>query len=176
MLCGLGVVAATGCGSQPARGPAGVDRAFALDWHDRANGLAVTYTASRLRLRGGRWSAVVTVHNGSPKALYETGWEPPDSNGVTWYGPALVFSGNDVLGERRLIYLPADSEAPRTPYPLRPGATWRGTIGGRLPRAPALPRGRPIWLRYPMFGIGAPWDGANSALAVQWISAKGVEL
>jgi hypothetical protein len=31
-------------------------------------------------------------------------------------------------------------------------------------------------VRYPVFGVGQPWDGLNTALAVQWISEKAVRL
>lgn len=82
----------------------------------------------------------------------------------------------DVLGSRRLIFVVADTERPAVPYPLPPGATWSGTIGGPLPSKPLIPRGSPVWVRYPTFGIGAPWDGTNAALAVTWISDKSVEL
>jgi hypothetical protein len=95
---------------------------------------------------------------------------------VTWNGPALVYSGEDVLGTRRLIYVPAEKETPDIAFPLRSGSTWRGTIEGKIPAAPALPRRDEIWVRYPVFGLGQPWDGQNTALAVQWISAKAVEL
>jgi hypothetical protein len=94
---------------------------------------------------------------------------------VTWNGPALVYSGLDVLGNRRLIYLPADTEQPKLPSPLRDGATWRGTIGGKLPATPPLPRRREIWLRYPVFGVGQPPETSTLA-PVQWISEKAVEL
>jgi hypothetical protein len=81
-----------------------------------------------------------------------------------------------VLGSRRLIYLAADSETPALPYPLKAGASWTGTIGGKIPSSPVIPRGQPIWLRYPVFGIGRPWDGIDAALGLQWISSKGVQL
>jgi hypothetical protein len=45
-----------------------------------------------------------------------------------------------------------------------------------IPQRPALPRGRPIWVRYPVFGLGRPWDYLTPSLAVQWISGKGVQL
>ncbi len=81
-----------------------------------------------------------------------------------------------MLGNRRLLYFPADREVPAIPLPLRGGATWRGTIGGTIPDAPPIARGRPIWFRYPMFGIGQVWDELNPALSVQWISNRGVTL
>jgi hypothetical protein len=165
-----------GCGSQ-SRSPAQkIERTFDVAWRDRANSVAITYTTRDLRFHDGRWSAELTVHNGSNKPLYEAAWAPPDSNGLTWNGPALVYSGLDVLGSRRLIYVAAVEEKPDIPFPLRPGATWRGTIEGKVPNEPQLPHGKPIWVRYPVFGIGQPWDGANTALAVQWISDKSVEL
>jgi hypothetical protein len=174
ILCGLVVAVAAGCGTESREAPT-IDRAFAIDWHDRASSVAIAYTARRLTLGDGRWSAEVTVHNGTGKPLYEAIWEPAGSNGVTWNGPALVYSGLDVLGTRRLIYLPADVEQPKMPFPLRDGATWRGTIGGRLPTTPALPRRRQIWLRYPVFGVGQPPE-ASTLPPVQWISEKAVEL
>jgi hypothetical protein len=172
--CVLAVALATACASSR---PASVriERTFDIHWHDHASSLDVSYTASDLVFHGGRWSARVSVHNGSPQALYEVAWST-DAQHITWNGPALVFSGLDVLGNRRLIYFPADRETPAIPLPLRSGATWRGTIGGSIPDKPSLPRGRPIWVRYPVFGIGQPWDGFNAATAVQWISNRGVTL
>jgi hypothetical protein len=165
-----------GCGSQPVTGARTIERSFDVAWRDRATSVAVTYTARHVTFHDGRWSAEVTVHNASGKPLYEAAWSPPDSNGVTWNGPALVYSGLDVLGSRRLIYVPASKEQPEIPFPLRDGATWRGRIEGKIPTEPQLPRGRPIWVRYPVFGIGRPWDGASAALAVQWISNSAVQL
>lgn len=107
--------------------------------------------------------------------LYETRWAG-STDWSLWNGPALVYSGVDVLGDRRLIYLPADREEPAIPQPLGPGATWHGTIGGVLSQRPALPHGRPIWLRYPVFGLGRPWDYVSPSLAVQWISDRSVQL
>jgi hypothetical protein len=49
-------------------------------------------------------------------------------------------------------------------------------VSGPIPDAPPLPHGRPIWIRYPVFGIGQIWDGINPALAVQWISDRSVAL
>ena len=120
----------------------------------------------------------MTVHNGTTEPLYEADWRPPESVNpfFTWNGPAIVFNGLDVLGNRRLIYFPADREEPALPYPLRPGQTWTGTIGGRLPPRPALPRRTAIWFRYPLFGLGKPWDNITTTDVVQWISDKSVEL
>jgi hypothetical protein len=109
-------------------------------------------------------------------ALYQAIWSPPGSDGVTWNGPALVYSGLDVLQQRRLIFVPADREQPNMPFPLAPGATWRGTISGNVPASPPLPRADEIWLRFPVFGIGHVWDGVSQALAVAWISRKAVRL
>jgi hypothetical protein len=95
---------------------------------------------------------------------------------MTWNGPALVYSGLDVLGSRRLIYVPADREVPDIPYPLPRGATWSGTISGAVPADPKLPHGSPIWVRYPVLGVGQPWDGVTPTAAVQWISTKAIEL
>jgi hypothetical protein len=154
---------------------ADVERGFAVDWHDRANAVDVRYAVTSIRFHGGRWSAGISVRNASTQPLYETPWAP-DSNHIRWDGPALVFSGLDVLGDRRLIYFPADREEPTIPLPLRPGALWRGTVSGPVPDAPPLPPGEPIWVRYPVFGIGQVWDGVNPALAVQWISNRSVTL
>lgn len=168
------VAVTAGCGTT-ARGPT-IERTFDVDWHDRASQVDVTYTARRILLHDGRWSAQVTVHNKSGSPLYEAVWAPPGDPGTTWNGPALVYSGLDVLGSRRLIFVPADTEQPRLPVPLANGATWHGTIGGKLPIKPALPHGTTIWLRYPMFGLGRPYDGYTTSLAVQWISDKGFQL
>lgn len=118
----------------------------------------------------------MTVTNKTDKPLYEASWTDPASKWTSWNGPALVYSGLDVLENRRLIYVPASSEAPAIPNPLRPGATWSGVVEGAIPPVPKIPHGQPIWIRYPVFGIGQPWDGSNAALAVQWISAKAVQL
>jgi hypothetical protein len=104
-------------------------------------------------------------------------WSPPGNDSWrVWNGPALVYSGLDVLGNRRLIYVAADREEPNIPYPLKPRATWRGTISGKIPAEPRLPRATDIWVRYPVFGIGHAWDGTNPAEAIQWISQKAVQL
>ena len=113
--------ALAGCGSQSGTGASPIERSFDVAWRDRAASVAVTYTARHVTFHDGRWSAEVTVHNGSGKPLYEAAWSPPDSNGVTWNGPALVYSGLDVLGTRRLIYVPASKEEPEIPFPLRDG-------------------------------------------------------
>ena len=115
------------------------------------------------------------MHNGTGKPLYESAWEPPGSNGTTWNGPALVYSGLDVLGNRRLIYLPADREEPSISLPLREGATWHGTIGGKLPASPALPgagRSGCATRSSPSGQAG----GTNASPPVQWISDKSVQL
>jgi hypothetical protein len=163
----------TACGSRSPSVP--IDRSFAVDWHDRANALDVRYAVRSIRFHDGRWSARIAVENRSTKPLFETAWAL-DSSHIRWDGPALVFSGFDVLGTRRLIYFPADREEPTIPRPLRPGARWDGTVSGTLPEAPPLPRREPIWVRYPEFGIGQVWDGLNPALAVQWISDRSVTL
>jgi hypothetical protein len=165
-----------GCGTGAGHPAHDLERSFALDWHDRASSIAVSYRTTLISFHDGRWSARITVRNGSDTPLYETDWAPPGDLGTTWNGPALVYPGLDVLGNRRLIYLAADSEEPALPYPLRAGATWSGTIGGKLPEEPRVTRARPIWLRYPTFGIGRPWDNFSPALAVEWISNKAVQL
>ena len=147
-----------------------------MSWHDRASELDMEYSASRVVFHGGRWSARISVHNGTDKPMYETGWSPPHSNHFTWYGPALVFSGKDVLGNERLLFFAADTETPRLPFPLQPGRSWTGTVGGALLDNPRVPSGEPIWVRYPMFGIGEPWDGVTTTSAVQWLSQKSVQL
>lgn len=164
---------AAGCGATE-RGPA-IERTFDVDWHDRASQVDVRYAARHIVFHDGRWSAEVTVRNRSGSPLYEAVWSPPGDPGTTWNGPALVYSGLDVLGTKRLIFVPADTEKPKLPVPLANGATWHGTVGGKLPEKPALPRGTTIWLRYPMFGLGRPYDGTPSS-GVQWISDKGFQL
>jgi hypothetical protein len=167
------VVTTTACGSR-SESPL-IERAFTVDWHDRANAVDVRYAVTSIRFHDGRWSARISVANRSGKPLYETAWAA-DLSHIRWDGPAIVFAGLDVLGNRRLIYFPADREEPAIPLPLRPGATWHGTVSGKLPDAPPLPRGKQIWVRYPEFGIGQVWDGLNPALAVQWISDRSVTL
>ena len=165
-----------GCGSGAADGTQDVERTFHVSWHEHASQLDMRYATTQVAFHGGRWSARISVHNGTTKPMYETNWSPPDSSHFTWNGPALVFNGLDVLGNRRLIYFAADTESPHLPYPLKPGATWTGTIGGPLAVKPIVPKGEPIWIRYPMFGIGEPWDDITTTSAVQWLSEKSVEL
>lgn len=154
-----------------------VERTYDVAWRDHASSLDLRYTTTQVAFHDGRWSARITIANHSDKPLYEPAWTPPTGSRYSaWYGPALVYNGTDVLGSRRLIFVVADTERPAVPYPLPPGATWSGTIGGPLPSKPLIPRGSPVWVRYPTFGIGAPWDGTNAALAVTWISDKSVEL
>jgi hypothetical protein len=165
-----------GCGSA-ARGPAtNIERTFDVHWRDHANAYPVRYRVDGITFHDGRWSVRATVVNATAGPLYEATWAPPGSNGVTWNGPALVYSGRDVLGNRRLIFVPADRETPDIAFPLRRGATWRGTIEGKIPATPPLPHDDEIWFRYPVFGVGQVWDGVNSALAVQWISERAVLL
>ena len=173
----LATILAAGCGAQTAStGPPKIDRTFDVEWHDKATSIPVSYVTHRLFFHDGRWSADVTIRNESDKPLYETVWSQ-DKAGFRWDGPALVYSGLDVLGARRLIYVPADDERPELPFPLRPGQSWRGTVSGKVPSKPALPRNSDIWLRFPVFGIGQKWSTYdNPALAVQVISERGVTL
>jgi hypothetical protein len=164
-----------GCGSS-AGGAGNVERSFDVHWRDQANAHPVRYRIDGITFHDGRWSVRATVTNATRDPLYEATWSPPGDIGVTWNGPALVYSGLDVLGSRRLIFVPADTETPDIAFPLRPGATWHGTIGGKIPATPPLPHKDDIWVRYPVFGVGQAWDGVNNALAVQWISAKAVQL
>ena len=170
------VLAAAGCGAESSAPTVRIERAFDVHWRDAASAHPVRYHIDRVVFHDGRWRVRASVTNGTNEPLYEATWSPPGDFGVTWNGPALVYSGLDVLGQRRLIYVPADKETPDIALPLRPGATWQGTIEGKVPSSPALPRGEDIWVRYPVFGVGEPWDGENSALAVQWISEKAVRL
>lgn len=135
----------------------------------------MSYSATNLTFHDGRWSARIAITNDTGKPMYEATWSPPGDYGMTWNGPALVYSGVDVLQKRRLIYVPADREKPDIPYPLPAGATWHGTISGKVPAKPRLPRASQIWIRYPVFGVGSAWDGYSSG-ALQWISQKAIEL
>jgi hypothetical protein len=172
----LATILAAGCGAQSTSGAPKIERTFSVDWHDHATSIPVSYLTHRLVFHDGRWSADVTIRNESDKPLYETVWAPDDI-GFRWDGPALVYSGLDVLGARRLIFVPADGERPELPFPLRPGQSWRGTLSGKVPSKPALPRRTDIWLRFPVFGIGMEWNSFdNAALAVQVISERGVQL
>jgi hypothetical protein len=171
------VLASTGCGSRSAGHGPRIERTFAVDWHDHAAVQKISYTARHLVFHGGRWSVEITLHNDSDKPLYPLPWEPADSKGFTWNGPALVYSGVDVLGARGLIYVPADFARPVMPFPLRPGATWRATVGGKVPSKPALPRRDTIWLRYSRVAVGVPFANVvGNAQTVDWISEKGIEL
>jgi hypothetical protein len=171
------VLLVAGCGSgTAARGPS-IERTFDVDWHDRPSVQNIQYTAHHIVFHDGRWSAQITLHNGTPKPLYPAPWEPADSKGFTWNGPALVYSGLDVLGDRTLIYIPADTASPTMPFPLRPGTTWRSTVSGKVPAEPALPRNDAIWLRYSLVFVGVPFVSAvGNGDKVDWISEKGIKL
>ena len=170
------LLVAAGCGA-PARNTAPqIERTFHVDWHEIASGLAVRYETSLVAFHAGRWSADITVTNNSDKPLYEGTWSPFPGDFRDWNGPALVYSGLDVLHERRLIFVPADTEQPDIPFPLKPGVSWHGTIGGKVPADPQIPKGEPIWVRYPVFGVGAIWDNVTTAASVVWISLKAVRL
>ena len=168
-------LAVAGCGARSHAAPK-IERTFAVRWHDTATAERIAYGAERIAFHDGRWSARISITNDTPAPLYEATWSPPNDYGRVWNGPALVYSGVDVLGNRRLIFVPADREEPDIPFPLRPGATWRGTISGKVPAEPSLPQATPIWVRYPVFGVGATWDGVTPSVAVQWISQKAVQL
>lgn len=48
---------------------------------------------------------------------------------------------------------------------------------GKIPTDPPLPRGKTIWVRYPVFSIGSAWNPAMSfAVRVDWISQQGFKL
>jgi hypothetical protein len=169
------LLGAAGCGA-PGPSPATkIERTFKVDWHEHATSVDVRYSASRVVFHDGRWSADIAVANHSDRPLYEGTWSPAPG-GFTWNGPALVYSGLDVLGDRRLIFVPADREMPDIPFPLKPGATWRGTVSGKVPAVPPLPKADSIWVRYPVFGVGHVWDNFTQSDAVQWISQKAVQL
>jgi hypothetical protein len=174
----LAVLCTAGCGSASNGTPTQhIERTFDVHWTDRPSETPVVYSTRDIRFHAGRWSAVVTATNNTGKPLYEARWVPSDTYGSTWNGPALVFSGINVMGGRQLIFSPADREAPAIPFPLAPGARWSGTIGGRLQRVPKLPRGEPIWIRFPLFGVNEPWSSSESpALKVTWISEKAIRL
>jgi hypothetical protein len=170
LLCVVLLLSAAGCGSGTAAQQTKIERTFVVDWHEKSARVNLHYSASRVVFHDGRWSADVTVENETGLPLYEATWSPSPGK-FTWEGPALVYSGLDVLGNRRLLVVAADTEQPDIPFPLKPGATWHGTISGDVPARPALPRGEPIWLRYPVFSVG---HFASSM--VHWISNKSVQL
>lgn len=160
-----------GCGAAANGRAQPIERSFDVHWHDRAASTAMTYTTDHLVFHAGRWSAHVSVTNRTGGAVSELTWAV-EGDWHTWNGPALVYPGQDVLGSKQLIYVPADRVQPAIPYPLRNGATWSGTIGGKIPEAPLIPAGKPIWFRYPVFTVGAGVSGRP----VQWISEKSVQL
>jgi hypothetical protein len=169
------VLAGAGCGSQASSQAQRVERSYDVAWRDNATSVDVAYATDRIAFHDGRWTANVTITNKSDKPLFQTPWRVGES-WTTWNGPALVYSGLDVLGSRRLIYVPADREQPDIPSPLEPGKSWTGTFSGPIPAEPKLPRASDIWLRFPVFGIGMEWDMINPALAVQVISEQAVQL
>jgi hypothetical protein len=171
------LVALAGCGSDAtAHGPR-IERTFDVHWHDHATVQKVSYSARHIVFHDGRWSAEITLHNGTGQPLYPAPWEPSDSRGFTWNGPALVYSGLDVLGSRRLIYVPADSASSEMPFPLKQGATWRATVSGKVPITPPLPKRNTIWLRYSLVLVGVPFAQVlGNGQTVDWISEKGIGL
>jgi hypothetical protein len=169
------LLGSAGCGPGGAERAAKIERTFDVGWNERSASIDLHYTTSRVVFHDGRWSADVSVTNKSGRPLYEATWSPAPG-GFMWNGPALAYSGLDVLGTRRLLLVAADREEPDIPFPLEPGASWRGTISGKVPVKPALPRGVPIWVRYPVFGVGRPWDNFTPSTVVHWISNKAVQL
>ena len=169
------LLTAVGCGAAPISPATKIERTFNVSWHEHASQIDVRYSTTRIVFHDGRWSADIAVSNQSGKPLYEGTWSPAPGS-FTWNGPALVYSGLDVLGERRLIFVPADREQPDIPFPLKSGATWHGTVSGKVPAVPPLPKADSIWVRYPVFGVGAIWDNFTTSSSVQWISQKAIEL
>ena len=166
-----------GCGSSSSANAPRIERTFDVDWHEHASVEPIQYTARHIVFHDGHWSAEITLHNGTGKPLYPAPWSPSDSNEFVWNGPALVYSGKDVLGYRRLIYVPADTAKPEMPFPLARGATWRATVEGTVPARPVLPKGEPIWLRYSVFYSACrSRESSSNADRVDWISAKGIHL
>jgi hypothetical protein len=170
VLVGLSALLA-GCGASSHDRAQPIERSFDVHWHDRAASTPITYTTDHLVFHDGRWSARISVTNRTGGAVFELTWAVA-GDWRTWNGPALVYPGEDVLGGKHLIYVPADQVEPPIPYPLRNGATWAGTIQGKIPSAPLIPHGQPIWFRYPVFNVGAGVSGRP----VQWISEKSVQL
>ena len=167
------MVILTGCGAQAGTAPK-IERTFDLGWHERASQVAISYTTSRIAFHDGRWSAEVTVANHTGKPLYEVTWSLAD-NHRTWNGPALVYSGLDVLGTRQLIYVAADEELPRSRTRSRPARRGTARSAARCTRRRCCRTEQSIWLRYPVFWLGAPFGGETQQ-SVQWISLKAIEL
>jgi hypothetical protein len=170
LVLGVLLFTTAGCGSETANPSTKIERTFVVDWHEKSASVNLRYTASRVAFHDGRWSVDVGVTNETGHPLYEAIWSPAPGD-FTWEGPGLAYSGLDVLGNRRLIFVPADREQPAIPFPLEPGATWRGTVSGKVPATPPLPRGRAIWFRYPVFALDSP-----DAAKVHWISDRSVQL
>lgn len=165
-----------GCGTQSRAQTTGIERTFDVHWRDHASSTALSYTTRHIVFHAGRWSARISVHNGTTSPAYESQWEIPGSNHRTWSGPALVYSGFNVLHDRQLIFVPVDRATPPVPSPLPAGATWHGTISGKIPTAPPLPRSNTIWVRYPVFSIGDPYGPGGGLPPQQWISMQGIRL
>lgn len=170
LLLGVVLFSAAGCGSGRIDPSTRIERTFLVNWHEHADSANLQYSAGRIVFHDGRWSADITVTNKTGHPVYEAIWSPAPGD-FTWEGPGLAYSGLDVLGDRRLIFVPADKELPAIPFPLKPGATWHGTVSGKVPSVPRLPRGREIWFRYPVFSLDSP-DSSK----VHWISDKSVQL
>jgi hypothetical protein len=177
LLLATVAAAATGCGTTHRSAAPRLERSFDVHWLDHASSYRLLYTTRGIVFHGGRWSAHVVIRNDTGRQLYEAPWDPPSSRGTTWNGPALAFEGQNVLGSRQLILVPADTERPRSPYPLRPGQTWRGVVGGKVPAEPALPRGRPIWIRFQVYAVDRPWVPETSpAETIAWFTNRGIQL
>ena len=169
-LLGVLLFSAAGCGSGRVDQATRIERTFHLDWHEHAASANFQYSTSSIVFHDGRWSADITVTNNSGHPAYEAIWSPAPGD-FTWEGPGLAYSGLDVLGERRLIFVAADKELPAIPFPLKQGASWHGTVSGKVPKIPPLPKKSEIWFRYPVFSLDSP-DSSK----VHWISNRSVEL
>ena len=142
--------------------------------HDHATSIAVAYVTHRLVFHDGRWSARVSVHNGerTSRCTRRTGRRPTRRLHLERPGARL-------LGPRRARQSAAhlraaDRRGRRDPVPAaHRRRRWRGTVGGKVPRQPPLPRGQPIWLRYPSSASASRGTSITTALAVQWISETG---
>ena len=153
-----------------------------VKWSDRKDTTDgyVVFSASRIHVQGRNWSIDAGVANHTKQRIFPLVWaldvpgsQTPNGQPIhQWWGPALGWLGNNVLGRRQFIFAHATWQKPKVP-PLKVGGRYAWTFGG----VGSLPRHTPIYVVYPWFREGAPfqpWQNGFAAFpdaqAFYWIS------